>query len=260
MNPTLFLFLSSLGALSGFGASFIGVGGGILLFPSLLYFPPYLGLPPLDAKTAAALVISEVFFAGAVGGAAHWRRGRVHKRLTVIGAVCSAVGAFIGGVASKWASEGLLLFVFGAITIVAGVVMFLPAPSRELEEAPMESITVASLPLAAISLGIGAVVGLLGAGNFLFIPLLIYLLKIPTRITIGSSLAIYVLNSLSGFVGKLITGQIPFLMALAVVIGASLGALVGEKCHSKVSPRVLRYAFSAVIAVVALRIWITLLF
>ena len=84
MNPTLFLVLSSLGALSGFAASFVGVGGGILLFPLLLYFPPYLGLPPLDAKAAAALVISEVLFAGAVGGAAHWRRGRVHNRLTVI--------------------------------------------------------------------------------------------------------------------------------------------------------------------------------
>jgi hypothetical protein len=123
----------------------------------------------------------------------------------------------------------------------------------------MESVAVASLPLVVISLSIGSVVGLLGAGNFLFIPMLIYVLKVPTRITIGSSLAIYVLNSLAGFVGKLVTGQIPFVMTLAVIIGTSLGALVGEKCHSKVSPQVLRYAYSAVVAVVALRIWLTLL-
>ena len=259
MNPTLFLILSGVAGLSGFGAAFIGVGGGILLFPLLLYLPPYFGLAPLDPKTAAALVISEVFFAGAVGGAAHWQRGRVHNRLTVIGAVSSATGALIGGVGSKWVSEGFLLALFGVITIIAGAMMFLPTPSLELEEAPMESITVPTLPLVVMALAIGIVVGLLGAGNFLFIPMLIYVLKIPTRITIGSSLAIYVLNSLAGFVGKLVTGQIPFVMTLAVIIGASLGALVGEKCHSRVSPQFLRHAYSLVVAIVALRIWLTLL-
>ena len=53
--------------------------------------------------------------------------------------------------------------------------------------------------------------------------------------------------------------QIPLVMTLAVIIGASLGALVGEKCHSKVSPQFLRRAYSLVVAIVALRVWITLL-
>jgi uncharacterized protein len=259
MNPTFFVILSSLGALSGLSAAFIGLGGGILLFPLLLYLPPYLGLAPVDAKTAAALVVSEVFFAGVIGGLAHRRKGRIHNRLTIIGAVSSAVGAFLGALTSKWVSEEFLLVLFGVTTVVAGVIMFLPGPSSELDEAHLDSIVVPSLPLAVISLSIGAVVGLMGSGNFLFIPLLIYVLRIPTRIAIGSSLVIYVFNSLAGFVGKLVSGQIPLLPALAVIIGASLGALAGEKFHSKVSPRVLRYVYCAVVAIVALRVWITLL-
>ena len=51
MNPTLFLILAGLAGVAGFGAGLLGVGGGILLFPLLLYLPPLLGLPPLDAKT-----------------------------------------------------------------------------------------------------------------------------------------------------------------------------------------------------------------
>jgi uncharacterized membrane protein YfcA len=91
------------------------------------------------------------------------------------------------------------------------------------------------------------------------VPLLIYLLKMPTRISIGSSLVIFVINGFAGFLGKLVTGQIPWLLTLAIIAGASLGALAGEKCHSQVSPKVLRYAYAGIIAVVALRIWTTIL-
>ena len=189
--------------LSGLSATFIGLGEGILLFPLLLYLPPYLGLAPVDAKIAAALVVSEVFFAGVIGGLAHRRKGRIHNRLTIIGAVSSAVGAFLGALTSKWVSEEFSRSL-GVTTVIAGVIMFLPGLSSELDDAHLESIVVPSLPLAVISLSIGAVVGLMGSGNFLFIPLLIYVLKIPTRIAIGSSLVIYVFNSLAGFVGKLV--------------------------------------------------------
>ena len=259
MSTGLFATLLTLASVAGFGAGFIGLGGGILLFPLLLYLPPFLGLDALDAKTVAALVISQVFFAGVIGGAAHWRKGRVHKKLTLVGAVSSAIGAFIGGVGSKWVSEWFLLLLFGIVVLIAGAVMFLPGPSAKREEAAADQISIPAISLGALSFSVGVVVGLLGAGNFLFVPLLIYVLKIPTRITIGSSLAIHVLNGFAGFMGKLITGQVPFFMTLAIIIGASVGAVAGERSHSRVSPKALRYAYAGVIAVVALRIWVTLL-
>jgi len=259
VSSGLFATLVGLAGLAGFGAGFIGLGGGILLFPLLLYLPPYLGLEAIDAKTVAALVISQVFFAGLIGGVAHWRKGRVHKKLAGIGAVASAIGSFSGGVASKWVSEWHLLLLFGIITIVAGAVMFLPGPTAAQEQAEINEIPIPVMSLAVISLAVGAVVGLLGAGNFLFVPLLIFVLKIPTRVTIGSALVIHVLNGFTGFLGKLITGQVPFLMTIAVIIGAGLGAILGEKSHSKVSPQALRYAYAAIIVIVAARIWTTLL-
>jgi len=259
MSGGLFLTLLALAGVAGFGSGFIGLGGGLLLFPLLYYLPPTLGLESIDAKTAAALVISQVFFGGLVGGAAHWRRGRVHGKLIVVGGVTSSAGAFFGGIASKWVSEWFLLLLFGIVTIIAGAVMFLPAPSAEREAANIESVAIPSVALGAIAVAVGVVVGLLGAGNFLFVPLLIYLLKMPTRISIGSSLVIFVVNGFFGFLGKLVTGQIPLLMTFAIIAGASLGALAGEKCHNRVSPKVLRYAYAGIIAIVALRVWITLL-
>jgi len=259
MSPGLFATLALLGALGGFAAGFLGVGGGILLFPLLLYVPPLLGFENLDVKTVAALVISQVFFATLIGGTAHWRSGRVHGRLALIGAVAAAAGSFLGGVASKWASDWFLLLLFGIVTLLAAAMMSLPGPSVERELIPAGKLVVPLVSLAFLSCLTGVVVGFLGAGNFIFIPLLIHVLNVPTRISIGSNLVIAVVSTSSGFFGKLITGQIPFLMAVAVVLGAAVGALGGERSHSRVSPRVLRYVYAGVIGVVAVRIWITLL-
>lgn len=259
MSLTLVATLLVLGGIGGFAAGFLGVGGGVLLFPLLLYVPPLLGLESLDTKTVAALVISQVFFASVIGGTAHWRGGRVHPRVTLVASVAAVAGSFLGGVASKWVSEWFLLLLFGFVPLLVGAMMFLPGPSADQEELQSEKVVVAPTPLALLSGATGIIVGFLGAGNFLFVALLIYVLKVPTRIAIGSNLVIAALSTFSGFLGKLLIGQIPFLMALAVVIGAGLGALAGEWSHSRVSPRVLRYTYAAVIGVVAIRVWITLL-
>ena len=259
MNPTLFLILAGLAGVAGFGAGLLGVGGGILLFPLLLYLPPLLGLPPLDAKTVAALVISQVFFSGVIGGFAHWRRGRVHAPLTLVSGATSAVGSFVGGVASKFVSEWFLIVLFGIVTVLAGALMFLPGLPPEREKLTAEQTVVPMIPLAILSAATGGVVGFLGAGNFILVPLLIYVLRIPTRITIGSSLVVHVLNTSTGFLGKLLTGQVPLGMTFAVIIGAGLGAFGGERSHNQLSPQVIRYLYGGVVTVVALGVWISLL-
>lgn len=259
MSLSLIITLVALGAVAGYAAGFLGMGGGILLFPLLFYVPPLLGLESLDAKTVAALVISEVFFASVIGGAAHWRSGRVHGRLVLVAAVTAAAGSFLGGVASKWVSEWFLLALFAVLILLAAITMLLPGPSVDREMIPVERVVVSPTPLAVLSCATGIVVGFIGAGNFIFVPLLIYVLKVPTRIAIGSNLVIAAVSTFSGLLGKLITGQVPFLMAVAVVSGAALGALVGERSHGQVSPRVLRYVYAGVIGLVGIRLWLTLL-
>ena len=75
------------------------------MFPLLYYLPPLLGLERLDAKTVAAVVITQVFFSSVVGGLAHLRSGRVHGRIALVAGTASAVASFVGGVASKWTSR-----------------------------------------------------------------------------------------------------------------------------------------------------------
>ena len=107
-------------------------------FPLLLYVPPLLGIESLDVKSAAALVVSQVFFASLIGRTAHWRSGRVHGKLTLVAAVAAMASSFLGGVASKWVSEWFLLLLFGAVTLIAAAIMLLPVSSRYRDEVPLE--------------------------------------------------------------------------------------------------------------------------
>ena len=257
MSLTLAATLVGLGGAGGFSAGLLGLGGGVLMFPLLYYIPPLMG-STLGAKTVAAVVVSQVFFSTLAGSIAHFRSGHVQRRIALTAGTLSALSAFIGSVASHWASEHFLLVLFGMVTLLVVLVMLLPAPSQSAEQTTVEHVTVPQLPLSFFALSTGLVIGFLGAGNFMFVPLMVYVLRVPTRIAIGSSLVIAVMNTAGGFLGKLLTGQIPLLSAALVVIGASLGAVAGERAHGRVSSVALRRIYGGLVTFIALRIWLTI--
>jgi hypothetical protein len=66
------------------------------------------------------------------------------------------------------------------------------------------------------------------------------------------------MNSATGFIGKLVTGQIPLLVSSIAVGGAAAGALLGEQVHRRLSTKMLRGIYAVVVALIALRVWITI--
>jgi uncharacterized membrane protein YfcA len=243
----------------GFAAGLLGFGGGVIMFPLLYYIPPLLGFHPFEAKTVAAVVVTQVFFSTLVGGTAHIRSQRVSWRVTVNAGASSAAGAFVGGLGSARVPDRFLLILFAVVTLLVAAMMLLPAPTPHREDTPADQVRVPLIPLAVLSLVAGLAIGFLGAGNFIFVPLLIYIMKVPTRVAIGSSLFIAMSNTFFGFLGKLMSGQIPHLEALAVVAGATIGAVAGEWCHRRTPIAILRYIYACMLAVIALQAWAHLL-
>ena len=77
---------------------------------------------------------------------------------------------------------------------------------------------------------IGLTSGVVGAGGaFLLVPVLIAVLRVPVRVSIGTSLAMTGASALMGFLGKAITGQVPVGPALAVIAGSLTGRAAGRR-------------------------------
>jgi uncharacterized membrane protein YfcA len=79
--------------------------------------------------------------------------------------------------------------------------------------------------------------------------------RIPTRIAVGSNLAIVFLSALAGCLGKAVTGQIEWLLTLPIVLTVIPAATLGGYVSSRVGVRNLRLLLALVIVVAAVRIW-----
>ena len=107
---------------------------------------------------------------------------------------------------------------------------------------------------------LGLAAGLIGAGGaFLLVPMLLVVVGIPIRVTIGSSLAITAVSALTGFAGKLATGQVPWLPAVMVVLGAVPGAQLGAWLSRRLSGRRLKQTLFVVVLLTSIRVWWDLL-
>jgi hypothetical protein len=78
---------------------------------------------------------------------------------------------------------------------------------------------------------------------------------VPLRITIGSSLGITALAATAGLVGKTVTGQVPWVVAVTVSAGALPGAQFGAYVSRRLPLRALRAALLLVVAVTAISAW-----
>jgi uncharacterized protein len=255
MSLAFALTLVGLGFAGAVVAGMLGVGGAIVMIPLLLYVPPLLGAGALDMRNVAGVTMVQVFVAALSGMIAHRRHRAVHGRLAWTGGTAMAVGTLGGALASALLPDITLLAVFALMATAAAALMFLPL---ETVGQPMfaEHVTFSAVRAAAVCATVGVAAGLVGAGGaFLLVPMLLFVVGIPIRVTIGSSLAITALASLAGVAGKLVTGQILFGPAIAVALGAMPGAQLGGTLSRRLSGARLKLILGIVIVVSATRVW-----
>lgn len=249
----------NLGFAGGILSGWLGIGGGIVMAPLLLYAPALLNVGPLSMKEVAGLTMAQGFFAALSGGLAHKRHGTVCKKLILYMGSSILVGSFTGSIMSKFAPTELLEGIFAALALVAAGIMCVPQEERggitDGDAVEFHRGFALLIPLI-----LGVFLGMVGqAGAFILIPVMLYVLKIPTRIAIGSSLGIVFLSASAGLFGKLITGQVPLLQASALVLGALAGAQVGGHLSVRTETRTLRRALASIIGLVAIGMWYELL-
>ena len=275
--------LFGMGAAVGFLSGMFGVGGGFLITPLLIFY----NIPPAVAVETGANQVIASSFSGAL---THFKRGTLDVKLgsllVIGGVVGAAVGIYVFVLLRELGQLDLivsLLYVVFLSTIgglmlyesiqamrrtKAGQLATLKKPGQHnwVHRLPFKmrfrasKIYVSIIPILVLGAAIGFLSYIMGVGGgFIMVPAMIYLLKMPTNVVIGTSLYQIVFVTAFTTVMQATTNQsvdivLAFLLMSGGVIGAQYGARIGQKLRGEQ----LRALLATLVLAVGLRLAIEL--
>jgi uncharacterized membrane protein YfcA len=246
-------------AIAGLVASFLsgllGIGGGLVLTPLLLYLPPLVGGAAIPVKIVTGLTIVQAISGSVLGALRHRSYGNVSTRLVWLMGPPSAVASLVGAFISRDTPDNVILLVFAILAFAGGVMLLLPVRPREESVADVRADPKFAVPISVV---LGFFGGMVGIGGIAFIiAALVYLLRIPPRIAIGSSLGIGLFAAVAALIGKAATAQIDPPLAAIVFVSALVASPVGAAVSVRTQPRALLALLAVIVMLAALRIAFT---
>ncbi len=245
----------------GILGGFVGLALGTMRLPAMLL----MGMPAAAAGGTNILVSSLASLSGALR---HLREGRVDRRIVLVMGIPAFVGAFLGGFASDFVSERLLLAAAGALVLWQGVEFLILVRNRRRTGGPhmfgsdLEGAEGDFTPKRmSLEAGIGFGVGVLGGAVGLILgsirlPALVRILRVEPRTAAGSNLFIGFFMGSLGWVGHVTRGHVDYPLLVMMGVAAMIGSYLGARLTGKVQLDTLILAMGFVLMVVgALLIW-----
>jgi len=272
-----------LGLAVGLLSGLFGVGGGFLMTPLLIM----LGIP---ATVAAATDSNQIVAASTSGTYAHWKVGNVDFKM----GIHLLIGGFVGGLLGVQAikilnamgnADFVIKMTYVLMLGIVGVYMFIESlsairKSKNTTEAakPAEEKSNAftrflqSLPLQTryeksgvthsmiLPLMFGGFVGVLAAlmgvgGGFLMVPVMIYILRMPMHVVVGTSLFQILFNCIEvTFLQAYTNHSVDFILAVLLLLGSTVGAQVGAVFGRKLKGEQLKIILAIIVLVVTVKI------
>lgn len=257
MEFSLIITIFFLGFVGAFISGMIGIGGAIINYPMLLYIPAALGVGYFSAHEVSGITAIQVFFTTLTGVLAYRKGGYLNKELVVFMGISVLIGSFVGGFGSTHMTESDINIVYGILALIALLLMFVS--KRGIDDISFEQVNFNKWLATLLSLVVGLAAGIVGAGGaFLLVPIMLVVLKIPTRMTIASSLAITFISSIGSASGKILTGQVEILPSIILVIASLIAAPLGAHAGKRVNTKVLQYIMGTLILATAIKTWMNI--
>lgn len=252
------LSLFAIGLFGSLISGMVGIGGSIIKYPMLLYIPPALGFVAFTAQEVSAISAVQVFFATLTGMFAYRKGGFINQALVLSMGITITVGSFAGGYGSKYLPDATINITYAILALIAAIMMFMPKKEGESEN--FANVTF-NKPLAAtLAFVIGILSGIVGAaGAFITMPVMLVILKIPTRVAIASSLAITFVASIGSTAGKLLGGHMLLIPSIVMIAASMIGSPIGAKISKKMKVKVLQWILAALISATVVKIWLDIL-
>lgn len=267
-----------LGGGVGFLSGLLGVGGGFLMTPLLIFF----GIPP---AVAVATEANQIVASSVSGVLAHWRRGNVDFKMGGILMLGGVVGSSLGVVLFSFLrsigqidlviklSYVVFLGIIGALMLAESLRTIMRSRKPGARRSKLHQHNwLHGLPLkmrfrrsklyisALMPLALGAFVGVLAAimgvgGGFIMVPAMIYLLGMPTSVVVGTSLfqIIFVTANVT-LLQSIQTQTVDFVLAGLLLLGAVIGAQFGSRASVYLRGEQLRGLLALMVLAVCLKI------
>lgn len=251
---TIFL----IGFIGSFISGMVGIGGSIIKYPMLLYIPPLLGFAAFSAHEVSGISAIQVVFATIAGVWAYRKSGYLNKTLIIYMGTAILIGSFVGGYSSRVMSESAINVVYAVLATIATIMMFIP--KKGLDDIPADQVKFNKWLAAVLALIVGVAAGIVGAaGAFILVPIMLVVLKIPTRMTIATSLAITFISSIGSTIGKITTGQVLYAPAAIMIVASLIASPLGAKLGQKMNTKLLQGLLAVLILATSIKIWLDIL-
>ncbi len=214
-----------LGLLAGFLSGLLGIGGGVVLLPALLFILPLMGGHGVTPFEATEISMIQVTFAALVGILVHRPSTHVPLRRIILWAFSALVGGAVGGLISYRFSGRVILLLFLVETCLALFLLFFRprevSPGDCPDGSPLEFPVMTAIGLTSGILGVG--------GGFLFYPVLTLFFRYPSFVAVGSSLAVMFPMAASASAFKILASGSLAPPTVPIVLGALGGSLLGSR-------------------------------
>jgi uncharacterized membrane protein YfcA len=276
--PVSIFLVLGMGLAVGFISGMFGIGGGFLMTPLLIF----IGVPPAVSVASVTSHIAASSFSGAIS---YWRKRAIDVSLGLMllggGIVGTATGVWLFTILRTLDQLDLVIgLAYVTLLSVVGSLMVYEAARaimRERHGMPptirrpgshtwvhglpfkvrfkRSKIYVSAIPVCAIGFLIGFIGAIMGiGGGFLLVPMLIYLLRVPTATVIGTSMMLTLVTMASATVMHAATNhQVDAVLALILMIGGVIGATFGARTGQRMRGERLRMLLGLLVLAVGLR-------
>ncbi len=282
LSVNVFVLLA-MGAAVGFLSGLFGVGGGFLITPLLIFY----NIPPAIAVATGANQVIGTSFSGALS---HMKRGTLDFKLGFMllagGIVGSTAGVYVFSLLRSLGQLDLFISILYVVLLgsVGGLMLVesLNTLRASRGEAPKtlkksgqhnwihrlplkmrfrtSKLFVSVIPILVIGTVIGFLSSIMGVGGgFIMVPALIYLLRVPTNVVVGTSLfQIIFTSAYTTLVHASTNYTVDVVLALLLMIGGVAGAQYGVKAGQKLRGEQLRALLALMVLAVAARLAVDL--
>jgi uncharacterized membrane protein YfcA len=276
--PVNVFLLLAIGAAVGFVSGMFGIGGGFLMTPLLIF----IGIAPAVAVASVPSHMAASSFSGALS---YWRRRAIDPALSLVllcgGIVGTALGVWIFALLRAIGQLDLIIALSYVILLTAvGTLMVLEGARAMLNTRSGAAVAarrvraqgwILGMPLkmrfkrskmylsVIPVLGIGLLIGFLGAimgigGGFLLVPIMIYVLRVPTSTVIGTSMVLTLVTMAIATVLQATTNHlVDAVLALVLMVGGVVGAQFGARAGQRIRSEHLRLLLGLLILSVGIR-------